>query len=113
MSSSSQERTDRVEDLPDQYLRCRTFGHAWEEIPTTLADPAYMQLWRWYMTARCTSCATERYEGIANDGSIGQRSYKYPDRYSLSFTLKRADARLEYLGRTRVDENVRQLAGRR
>lgn len=110
MSSSTKQRTDDIGDLPDQFLKCRTFGHSWDEIPETLADEAYMQLFRWYMVARCVSCGTERYEGIQADGRVGQRSYKYPDRYSLSFTLKRQDARLEYLTRTRVSERVRVLA---
>lgn len=108
MSSSTLVRTDRLEDLPDHFLRCRVYGHAWDQIPPTLADPEYQKLFAWYDVLRCISCATERYDGIVLGGRVDNRSYKYPDGYAVSFTLTRAAARAEYMRRTRTSRAIKE-----
>lgn len=113
MSSSYKIKTDRVEDLPDRFLHCRVFGHQWDEIPSTLADPVYQMLFDYYITTRCISCGTERFDGINKMGQVGQRSYKYPSYYSLSVKIDRKQARLEYLTRKAAQAAMEKLAERR
>ena len=110
MSSSYQPKTHRLEDLPDHFLRCRVYGHSWDQIPAILGDPDYMRLFRWYDVLRCVHCGCERYDGVNNNGTVGQRSYRYPDGYQTSFPLSRADARIEYLDRTRMVERPRAVS---
>ena len=101
--------TDRIEDLPTEYLKCRVYGHSWDQIPEILGDPGYRRMFGWYDVLRCTSCRSERYDGVNALGDIGSRSYKYPEGYLLSFSLSKAEARREYLLRVRTTTKEREL----
>lgn len=101
------ELTNKLEDLSDEYLHCRVFGHSWDEIPASLSR---LRLFRNYIIARCTSCKTERHDGINAAGEVGQREYRHPKGYQTSFALDRKKARLELIRRRRVSKNVRKRA---
>lgn len=66
--------------VPEDFLRCRTWGHAWEEFTPRGTRPAWGELF----TLRCTRCATERFDVINNLGALGSRRYVYPEGYHLS-----------------------------
>jgi len=63
------------------YVRCRTFGHAWEEQPVMQPDDwGRPQFW-----LRCTRCTTMRRDVFdARSGSLEGRAYDYPEEYRLA-----------------------------
>ena len=70
---------DRV-GLDQAMIRCRTYGHAWDEFyPDNLGVP----LWGWRLSLRCARCTTERHDTIDHIGQVGQRRYIYPEDYSM------------------------------
>ena len=74
---------DRVtgEDLSNAVVRCRTYGHAWDEYnPTHLGPPE----WGWRLSLRCTRCTAERHDIIDNIGNLSTRQYVYPEGYDLA-----------------------------
>ena len=70
----------RHSSVHEDYLRCRTWGHAWEEFVPQGQRPRWGELF----SLRCTRCATERYDVINNLGALGSRRYVYPDGYQLA-----------------------------
>lgn len=63
-----------------EYVQCRTYGHAWEEIPVTESHIDGESLW-----LRCVRCATERHDVFDRRyGHIVHRGYDYPDAYRMS-----------------------------
>ena|ERR1700749_3691695 len=70
----------RWDGLDASMLKCRTYGHAWDEFyPDTLGAPVY----GWRLSLRCTRCTTERHDVIDSIGAVSQRRYIYPDDYHL------------------------------
>jgi hypothetical protein len=65
----------------DAYLRCRTYGHAWDEFaPIEMESPWY----GWRLSLRCIRCSTERHDNIAyTTGFVMGRHYIYPDDYQM------------------------------
>lgn len=62
------------------YVRCRTIGHSWDDIPVTEPHPDGPQFW-----LRCVSCHTVRKDVIDQRwGTLLHRSYDYPDDYRLA-----------------------------
>lgn len=97
----TQRKTTELGMLQDEYLKCRTYGHSWDQIPSSLADPEYQRMYAWYDVLRCVNCKTERYDGIASSGDVDTRTYRYPWGYGINFALTRSEARVEHLLRTR------------
>jgi hypothetical protein len=63
-----------------EYVRCRTFGHAWDDIPVT---ESHQDGYSWWL--RCVNCTTERHDVIDRRyGYLLHRQYVYPDHYSLA-----------------------------
>ena len=65
-----------------EYVRCRTLGHAWDDIPVPAneAIPGEAQIW-----LRCVHCGTVRKDRIgARTGYLAGRSYEYPEDYALA-----------------------------
>lgn len=93
-----------------EYLRCRTWGHAWEEFIPHGTRPHWGELF----TLRCTRCTTERHDTINALGALGQRRYVYPEDYSLAKdeTPTRDQFRLELAGVLQRDARAR-VNGRR
>jgi hypothetical protein len=70
----------RRRGAPDEgaFVRCRTYGHAWEEwFPADLGPPRY----GWRLSLRCTRCTTERHDEIGRNGDVEGRRYIYVDGY--------------------------------
>src|SRR5215831_2100720 len=66
---------DRVDD---SYLRCRSYGHGFEEFaPVDLYPPLY----GWRLSLRCIRCTTERHDNYDFKGKLMGRRYIYPDGY--------------------------------
>lgn len=96
-------KTHRIEDLSTEFLRCRAYGHSWDQIPSSLAAvPLDRRMFFWYDVLRCVVCGTERYDGVDINGQVQNRSYNYPHGYQTSFTLTRSWARKELLMQTRA-----------
>lgn len=86
-------KTHDLEDLPTPFLKCRVFGHSWDEyIPAGARKPSF----GWRLSSICVSCGTERRDIIGAAGQVVSREYIYPDGYQCSFKLPRADARQAY-----------------
>ena len=89
-------------DHRSEFLRCRTLGHQWDDIPVTDRTGFGEQLWM-----RCLRCATERHDGIDTGGRLTYRRYVYPLGYDTAFAgdvaPTRSDFRLMLL-----DDQVRE-----
>ena len=70
-----------VTDLLDDYVVCRTIGHAWDEHPSPEVDSDLFREARAGLFLRCTRCHTERFDYLAADMSVGTRYYRYPEKY--------------------------------
>ena len=75
---------DRVQldELKDEYVICRTLGHAWEENPHGEVSDDYFNASQGYLSLRCTRCTAERIDYIGNDMAVWSRRYKYPPMYT-------------------------------
>jgi len=95
-----------------EYVRCRTFGHAWEEVPVMEGDAwGRPQFW-----LRCVRCSTERHDVIdAGSGSLEGRAYQYPEEYRLGRDEMptRDDFRLRLLSIAADLADRREQRGRR
>jgi hypothetical protein len=65
---------------PDEYFRCRTFGHAWFDVDSdwkpSLGTP---------LTLRCERCTMERRDTISrNSGALITRHYYRPPAYQYA-----------------------------
>jgi hypothetical protein len=64
--------------LDDTYVRCRSYGHAWDEFaPIDLHAPLY----GWRLSLRCLRCQTERHDNLDFKGRVMSRRYLYADGY--------------------------------
>jgi len=77
--------------VAEEYLRCRTWGHAWEEFTPQGTRPRWGELF----SLRCVRCGTERFDTINALGALGARRYVYPEGYRIADTLTRDTFRLE------------------
>jgi|SRR5215467_4339190 len=65
--------------MDDAYVRCRSYGHAWDEfVPIDLDPPVY----GWRLSLRCIRCTMERHDNLAFSGALMARRYIPPTGYS-------------------------------
>jgi|SRR5215831_6997076 len=65
--------------IDDSFVRCRSYGHAWDEFaPIDLDAPTY----GWRLSLRCLRCGTERHDNLDFKGKLMGRRYIYPQGYS-------------------------------
>lgn len=87
------------DDLSNDFLRCRTYGHSWDDFyPDDMRSPSF----GWRESLRCTRCTTERHRLIGRHGEVMQSSYYYADGYQMDKgvgKLDRADLRGEMFAR--------------
>ena len=62
----------------DEVVRCRTYGHAWDEFTASDLGPPMLD---WRLSLRCIRCQTERHDEIDLLGNVGARRYIYLDGY--------------------------------
>jgi hypothetical protein len=86
------------ETLRDDYLFCRTVGHAWEEVVAIdLPKPEF----GWRFSVRCMRCTTHRHMIIdPRLGDAVSKRYDYPEGYKLDEKATRSEIRMEW-GRRR------------
>ncbi len=92
--------------LADQYLICRTFLHAWDDVTGLdgVEVPPSHEPMGARIVLRCLRCDTIRYDTVSIiNGLLLSRGYKYPEGYHLApydgeYTL-RQEMRFEYLSR--------------
>jgi hypothetical protein len=97
-STQSNKGEAMLENYPTQFLRCRTFGHEWEEfVPVGKKVP----IAGFQFALLCVSCGTERYDTLNTLGALMFRQYVKPEGYYLGFPLSRSEARQEYKDRER------------
>ena len=70
----------RRSHVPVEFLRCRTWGHAWEDFVPLNVKVSWGELW----PLRCTRCGMERHDTINVHGALGSRRYIQPDGYKLT-----------------------------
>lgn len=85
----------------EQYLRCNTVNHAWDDQPSDW-NPAYGTPMLW----RCIRCSAERRDVVNAFGQVVSRRYVYPPGYSYSKGERpsRSDFRMMLLAE-RMKEN--------
>lgn len=77
----TRKRSPESVDSEQSMVRCRTYGHAWDEFyPDDLGPPMF----GWRLSLRCVRCATERHDTIDHIGQVGSRRYIYPDGYQTT-----------------------------
>lgn len=82
-----------LEEMPLEFVRCRTFGHAWDEfVPVGMRKPSF----GFRISLVCTSCGKERHDVIDQLGQVAYRDYVDPDGYYLGYRVKRDEVRLVY-----------------
>lgn len=85
------------------YWPCRTYGHAWMEVPAERPATAGHPLW-----LRCERCQTVRIDVLdRRDAAMISRRYEYPDGYRKAVDeepMTRQDFRL-LLIRQRIEES--------
>jgi hypothetical protein len=75
------ERVD-IRELEDNYVICRTLGHAWDDFPNGEVRSELFRAARGTLVLRCARCLMERYDYIANDMTVFQRYYRIPRGYN-------------------------------
>lgn len=94
-----------VDSLPVEFLRCRAFGHAWEEfVPVGMRKPPF----GFRFSLLCTSCETERHDLIDAAGNVASREYRYMPDYHLDVRTNRAEIRLMYESRRKKTRLARR-----
>lgn len=90
-----------VEDMPDNFVYCRDFGHSWAPKSVHFDDKAKV----YDQTLRCGRCKTVRHRLIDSRGRNVSANYDYPDHYLITGAGRldvdaRATIRLAQLQRT-------------
>ena len=95
--------TDLTTMLPT-FVRCRTFGHAWDDVDPTSAEQDDHNLLFGsdipLIVTRCYRCDMRRLDVINKTGGLVQRRYQYPSGYLMAkgqHRPKRAEFRLQLL----------------
>jgi hypothetical protein len=69
-----------LDDIADQFLACRDFGHAWRPFDVRVVRK-YQEIHRVFKCLH--ECGTERTQVLSVDGHILRSWYAYPDGYVL------------------------------
>lgn len=84
--------TSALRSMVTDHVRCRTYGHSWDEHrPADATRDADL-------TLRCERCGMIRYDRIDVHGDVYGRSYEYTEDYRVG-RLSRPDLRIELLRR--------------
>jgi len=96
--------------VPDDFTRCYTLGHAWEDYD----DSDWKPPWGTGLALRCLRCTTTRRDIINANGDLGARSYVYPDgyRYGRGERPTRADFRLLLISKRLQEHRASRRAER-
>lgn len=78
----------------ENFIVCRTLGHAWDEISDPGGWSPMQRVWKWRICLRCVRCGCERYDGINVNGEVGSREYRYPINYK--YAVHQTPTRVEF-----------------
>jgi hypothetical protein len=100
----------RLAKLNDEFVKCRSWGHEWDDFMPLRRRAA----WGTLLSLRCTRCGAERHDTIDAQGEISAREYKYPDGYKTAGSMRgdrvtAAELRREVLHRLRKPAPKRRL----
>jgi hypothetical protein len=95
---------------PDDYITCRTWGHAWFEY-----DSNWTPMFGTPVTLRCERCNAERRDTIDGRGNVASRRYLLPEsyRYGRGERPSRQDMRLAIIASHLRDRREAKRANRR
>ncbi len=68
-------------NITDEALRCRTYGHAWDEVPASMVSLTKRMVGGFQLHLRCTRCTTLRHDVYNLVGHLAARYYEYPEGY--------------------------------
>jgi hypothetical protein len=102
----------QIEELDNEILKCRAFGHSFEEVPEAmLSKPYHPHYTGDYIFERCIRCTTEKISSWAVNGALLMPSqYRYVKGYNVTGLQRgvgRAPFREEYLHR-RANAKIRR-----
>lgn len=93
--------------LPPTFVRCRTFGHAWDDVDPTDAEATDFDILWGGMTdevdllvTHCPRCTMRRLDVVGTHGNLRSRRYVYPEGYLIpkgDHRPKRAEFRVQLL----------------
>lgn len=73
--------------MPPTFVRCRTFGHAWDDVNPTEAEQDDHNLLFGsdipLIVTECHRCGMRRHDVVGLQGNLVQRRYEYPTGYLL------------------------------
>lgn len=95
-------KENRVAGLKRSYVKCRAYGHAWDDVEAANVRPLH-GFWEALRCLRCTSQVI-----VARDvlGKAISRSYSHPVDYRTVTAMSRAEAHVW------LNEHVRRRRGR-
>jgi hypothetical protein len=73
--------------LPHSYIRCRTLGHAWDDVEPTAEEIQDADLmWHGYslLATCCSRCYMRRMDIVTTGGALRTRRYNYPVGYLIA-----------------------------
>jgi hypothetical protein len=70
-----------IEDIADQFLACRDYGHAWRAYDVRI-DKKYKEIHRVFSCLH--DCGTQRTQVLSGNGHILRSFYTYPEGYVLA-----------------------------
>lgn len=73
----------KIDDIPDQFLWCRDFLHAWDAYDFHVRRNAVTRRNEMNQVVRCVRCGTIKTRIMTTSGEILRNSYQYPDGYQL------------------------------
>jgi hypothetical protein len=91
--ASSENTPHTIDDISDQFLECRDYGHAWRASDVKISRKA-QEIHRVF--ACLHDCGTLRTQVLSSDGYILRSFYTYPEGYVLPG-----------IGRLSVDDRAR------
>jgi hypothetical protein len=94
-----------LSDLPLPWLKCRSFGHSWDEYrPVGKRKPSF----GFRISLLCVSCTMERHDIVDTNGNLAARQYVEAEGYYDIGKWSRAEYRLAYNRKRRRTDLVRQ-----
>ena len=70
-----EEVSEFIEGLPDAFLRCRRYGHAWEPFTVTKHGRAFEEI------IECLRCKSKRVNLLTSFGQVTANRYRYAEGY--------------------------------
>jgi hypothetical protein len=94
---SPRRASDHLRNYPLVFLRCRAWGHQWDEFQPLRPKNRTSTI----LSLLCERCSSERYDTLDYKGAVWARQYEYADGYAMTGSpMSRQEARAELLARS-------------